>query len=331
MENKILYGPDEVRLTSENNSGLKPQKMKLVRVNNMKTLSSKFSFEADESGFDSSIFENPQFNVRYYFNDMSVQDIDDLINGRAYLEFWLPIVDHKKPSGNGAMYSETDIINGMEGYFYNTMQTGGVPGELNHPGLFVYSDNKESVMNFTNNMQRIKTIDQGNVVWYVVAYKLENNISYFKFRTSVNNRRVVMDMLNGKAPSGSLRVTGKFKIDPNTGLKVGENIKMVTIDYVENPGFKMATLYKGAVSLISSGLNKMKRVVFTNDQNKSNNYAFESLDNKDVAKELEGFDVYVNPENSVYLVGVKHEETTRVNKSTKRKDLDSLIDEMSFL
>lgn len=98
-----------------------------IKKSGIKTLD--YSCESDHSGFDEETFSNSEFNVRYYFKDASAQDIDDLINGRSYLEFWLPIVDHTKVSGNGKLYTEQDVLTGMEGYFKNTMLTGGVPGK----------------------------------------------------------------------------------------------------------------------------------------------------------------------------------------------------------
>lgn len=286
-----------------------------------------FSMESDNSGFPEETFDNPEFDVRYYFKDMSAQDIEDLLQGRAYLEFWLPIVNHTKPSGNNTLYTVEDVQNGMKGYFENTMQTGGVPGELDHPKIKLYSDDQKSVMNFQNNMDKIQTIDQDRVVWFVIGYKLVNNISYFKFRTSITNRRVVQNMLNGKAPSGSIRVTGKFTVDPSTGVRRGSGVSFRTIDYVENPGFKMATLFQGAVDLIQSGTSKLKKVVFTNNKNMTNSYAFESIDDDNMAKDLEGYNVYSG--NEAYLIISNGKDVKK--KVKKRASLESMIDNLEFI
>lgn len=310
---KTIYGFDIIESNKTNPLGIS------LKKSGVKT----YSFESDHSGFDEETFKDASFDMRYFFKDLSAQDVDDLINGRSYLEFWLPIVDHKNLSGNLKYYSEDDIINGMTGFFENTMKTGGVPGELNHPQVFLYSDNEESKMNFENNMARIRTVNQGNVVWYVIAHKLHNGISYFKFRTSLKNRTVVMDMLNGKAPSGSLRVTGKFAEDPETGIWKGKNVKLVTIDYVENPGFKMATLFKGAIDLVQSGTEKLKKIVFTNNQSKGNEYAFESLNDDEFKKDVEGNTIY--QANSGYIILDKD------LGEKKRKSLSEMMDEISFL
>lgn len=316
MRDLYLYGFDILENSKANPINLSIKKSGLKSVS--------YSLESDNSGFEETTFENPSFDVRYFFKDASAQDIDDLINGRAYLEFWLPIVNHTKLSGNAKLYTEEDIINGMEGYFKNTMETGGVPGELDHPSLKLYSDNEKSKMNFENNMDKIRKVDQKNVVWYVVAHKLHNGISYFKFRTDISNRRVVMNMLNGKAPSGSLRVTGKFSQDPQTGIWRGENVKLVTIDYVENPGFKMATLFQGAIDLIQSGTDKLKKIVFTNDKSKTNTYAFESLNDDEFKKDVENSDIYQG--NSAYIV-----LENPGNKKERKRSLDEMLDDVSFL
>lgn len=197
--------------------------------------------------------------------------------------------------------------------------------ELDHPRIKMYSDNEKSKMNFENNMDKIRNVDVKNVVWYVVAHKLEKGISYFKFRTSLTNRKVVLDMLNGKAPSGSLRVTGKFSQDPQTGIWRGENIKMITIDYVENPGFKMATLFQGAIDLIKSGTSTLKKIVFTNNQSKSNTYAFESLSKDDeFVKDIGASEMYQG--NSAYIILKDKSEQPKA----PRKTLSQLKDEISF-
>lgn len=193
--------------------------------------------------------------------------------------------------------------------------------ELDHPSLHLYSDDDKSKMNFENNINRIKKVEQSNVVWYVTDYKLHKGRSYFKFRTDINNRRVVMNMLNGKAPSGSLRVTGKFYQEPETGIWRGENVRFVTIDYVENPGFKMATLFQGAIDLVQSGTEKLKKIVFTNNKSMSNTYAFESLENQDEIREITGDNIYQG--NSAYIIIGKEEK--------KRRSLNEIMDDVSFL
>lgn len=122
MEKLKIYGFDIIETEKIN-----PINMFIKKAGKEKHIG--YAVENDHSGFEEETFTNPSFDVRYFFKDASAQDIDDLINGRAYLEFWLPIVNHTKLSGNGKLYTETDIINGMEGYFKNTMLTGGVPGK----------------------------------------------------------------------------------------------------------------------------------------------------------------------------------------------------------
>lgn len=286
-----------------------------------------YATEDDHSGFDSNIFNNPEFDVRYFFKDLSPSDIDDLINKRAYLEFWLPVVDHdmsrKGISGNGKYYSAEDIDGAMTPHFISRMNTGGVEGELDHPQLHVYSDNEKSIMNFKNNLDRISRIDKDNVVWYIVGFKRHNNISFFKFRTSLSNNKVVMDMLNGKAPSASLRVTGDFRQDPNTGIWRGTNIRFVTIDYVDNPGFKTATLFSGAIDLVKSGSSDLKKVQFCNNSNKTNPFALESEDDtKYVNEVINNKDVYML--NSLYIM-------TETKPKKERVSLDTLIDRINVL
>ena len=320
MKEILTYGFD----FSESNKNGHPVNVRVKRIG--KGVERMFSMESDNSGFPEETFNNPEFDVRYFFKDMSAQDIEDLLQGRAYLEFWLPVINHEKPSGNNTIYTIEDTVNGMEGYFKNTMETGGVPGELDHPKVTLYSDNEKSIMNFQNNMDKIQKIDQDRVVWYVIGYKLVKNISYFKFRTSISNRRVVQNMLNGKAPSASIRVTGKFTLDPSTGIRRGSNVSFRTIDYVENPGFKMATLFQGAVDLIQSGTEKLKKVIFTNNKNFTNSYAFESINDDKMAKDLEGYSVYKG--NDACLI-ISEGEMKKPTK--KRASLESMLDNLEYL
>ncbi|MGL5315697.1 MAG: hypothetical protein ACRC92_20750, partial [Peptostreptococcaceae bacterium] len=240
--------------------------------------------------------------------------------GKAYLEFWLKTINNREPSGNRKLYTEEDIRGAIPGFFGNCLKAGGVPGEVDHPSLHIYSDNESSVMNFENNMSRIKRVERDRVCIYTTDYMFKDGWTYFKFRTCITNRIVIQDMLNGIAPQVSIRVTGKFSEGPD-GIIRGKDVKFVTIDYVRNPGFKTAHLFQGSIDLVKSGSTESKKVEFTNSKNLSLSTAMESINDTDLISEAGG-SLYAC--NSVYAIVVDDSNPTPKVGKTLEEEMNSI-------
>lgn len=84
-----------------------------------------------------------------------------------------------------------------------------------------------------DNMKRLVTIDKDRTTHTITGFCVQGDRVYLKIKTSLSDRTIVQDMLNGMIPCFSIRTTCEFMHE--NGFDVAKRIKFVTIDYVRNP------------------------------------------------------------------------------------------------
>lgn len=181
--------------------------------------------------------ENGSVNaITYFLSGINIDLARKLKNGEAYLEFWIEAIDHTRPTVNRKLYPADVFERGLQTpSFQNQLRLGGVPGEAEHPMIKMYSEDSSSQANIYNNLARVCRIEPKNVSHYIVGYKCTPERTYFKIRTSTDNRIIVNNILVGRLPGFSIRTRGDFA-EPNAdGVVVATGIEVITIDYVANP------------------------------------------------------------------------------------------------
>jgi len=157
----------------------------------------------------------------------------DLLQGLAYLEFWIEAIDHTKPTANNRLYGEEEFRKGMERLLNKVIKKGGLqPGEHTHPPItFDPKISKEDNMSII--ASRLMGFDKALISHYVCDTKTEGGKTYFKIRTNPSNPVIVKEIALGKVPTFSIRTLGDFPLI--NGVNVGQNLLVITTDYVYNP------------------------------------------------------------------------------------------------
>lgn len=106
--------------------------------------------------------------------------------------------------------------------------------EVEHPRLKPMSnDPRKNIEINMDNMTRLCRIEKDNASHAITGFKVVGQCVYFKIKTSLRNRTIVQDILNGRIPCFSIRTTCEFMYE--NGINVAKHIKFITIDYVANP------------------------------------------------------------------------------------------------
>ena len=170
----------------------------------------------------------------YFLKGLSVEDARKLRDGETYLVFDVIAMDCSKPTANGRRYPMDVFISAMKDEeVVRKMNHGGFPGEGEHPELVVPENEANAQAAIRANMQRIVRIDPKNKTHYIIGWHTEGDNMIFTIKTSLDNRQIVNDLLNGHAPTFSIRTTGQF--EPENDHVVAKALKFITIDYVMNP------------------------------------------------------------------------------------------------
>lgn len=188
-----------------------------------------------ESDSIDGINGNTVNSISYFLKGTTAEIRDQLLAGKAYLEFWIEAIDHTTPTANRKLYPADVFQKGLEtNAVQNMFANGGIPGEGEHPKIKMYSDNMNSEQSVFNNMSRIARIESNDATHYIIAYKCTPQKTYFKIRTSLKNLAIVKDILAGRRPCFSIRCVGDF-CPREDGIVVATRLQLVTIDYVANP------------------------------------------------------------------------------------------------
>ena len=170
----------------------------------------------------------------YFLKGLSVEDARKLRDGETYLVFDVIAMDCSKPTANGRRYPLDVFVSAMKDEeVVRKMNHGGFPGEGEHPELKVPENEANTQATIRENMQRIVRIDPKNKTHYIIGWHTEGDNMIFTIKTSLDNRQIVNDLLNGHAPTFSIRTTGQF--EPENDHVVAKALKFITIDYVMNP------------------------------------------------------------------------------------------------
>lgn len=170
----------------------------------------------------------------YFLKGLSVEDARKLRDGETYLVFDVIAMDCTKPTANGRRYPLDVFVSAMKDEeVVRKMNHGGFPGEGEHPELKVPENEANTQATIRENMQRIVRIDPKNKTHYIIGWHTEGDNMIFTIKTSLDNRQIVNDLLNGHAPTFSIRTTGQF--EPENDHVVAKALKFITIDYVMNP------------------------------------------------------------------------------------------------
>ena len=189
--------------------------------------SSQFGIENVGSG-DSFVAQE------YFLRGLSIEDARKLRDGESYLVFDVIAMDCSRPTANGRRYPLDVFVEALKDpAVVRMINHGGIPGESEHPVLAIPENEANVQAAVRTNMQRITRIDPKNKTHYMIGWHTEGNNMIFTIKTSLDNRQIVNDLLNGHAPTFSIRTTGQF--EPENDHVVAKALKFITIDYVMNP------------------------------------------------------------------------------------------------
>ncbi|MGL5718127.1 MAG: hypothetical protein ACRCX2_34300 [Paraclostridium sp.] len=157
-----------------------------------------------------------------YSNPFGPKATKALLNGDGYLEFDIEMIDSSTPTANGLHYTK-EIMNDAIGALnvQRAMRAGGIPCEVNH-----HYDR--------DNIKRYGHTDMNNISHYITKlYWVEDKL-WCTIRTSIKNRIIVENIINGMMPSFSIRGTIQGAYD-NAGNVIIKAYNFVSIDYVNIP------------------------------------------------------------------------------------------------
>jgi len=248
---------------------------------------------------------------RYFLKGITPSQVDDLLNGRAFLEFWCMGIDHSGFTANGKKYP-ADVFRAAvkDEIVTNKLKRGSLYGETAHPEIEPGNDETTHI----KNMKRVVRTEQSNAPHMIVGYRFEGDKTYFKIRTSLNNRTMVNDILNGRIPTFSIRTVCSF-VPEGQGL-VATNVKFITLDYVDNPASFGDPSALPEIEFIKPEDGKVINLKLTNEVAKAS--GFESADELNFIADDEEL-VDVGMEN-LWVVRKKV-----MNKPQKKRSLDDVL------
>lgn len=186
---------------------------------------------------------NDFVGTQYFLDNLTRDQAQALLHGSAYLEFWIECMDHSKPTENRRMYPLDIFVNAVnDPYNVRQMNGGGIGGEEEHPYIPPITDppgSKEAIEKQAAMLKRLGTIDKTKIALYITGFKVEGTRTFVRIKTSLKNRCIVQDLLNGCVPAISIRTLCQFRHE--NGIDVAQSIKFVTVDYVRNPANTTST------------------------------------------------------------------------------------------
>lgn len=208
---------DNIRSNTNNN----------IKISMRDAVPSQFGIENVGSG-DSFVAQE------YFLRGLSIEDARKLREGETYLVFDVVAMDCSRPTANGRRYPLEVFVESLKDpAVVREMNHGGIAGESEHPELVVPENEANMQAAVRANMQRICRKDPKNKTHYIIGWHTEGTNMIFTIKTSLDNRQIVNDLLNGHAPTFSIRTTGQF--EPENDHVVAKALKFITIDYVMNP------------------------------------------------------------------------------------------------
>jgi len=139
-------------------------------------------------------------------------------------------IDTSAPTANGKQYPMDAFMTALQADDIQKMlKMNSLYGEVEHPRIAKGTDEVTNL----ENMSRILYKDANSRTHLITGYEVEGAKIYFRVRTSIENKMMVNDILNGRIPSFSIRTICQFV--PENGVMVARTIKFVTLDYVDNP------------------------------------------------------------------------------------------------
>lgn len=181
----------------------------------------------------------------YKLEGLTREYADDLLSGRAYLEFKIKALNFNEPTLNNRIYKRDEVLNSLnDPTVIRGLDNGGIPAEVEHP----YQELKpgsmengqggqmspEARMALMNKLNRLCHIDYRNSPHFLCGFEIEGDELILTIKTSINNKQIINDILNGRMPTFSIRTIAKFM--PNTaGYMEAHQLKFITTDYVWNP------------------------------------------------------------------------------------------------
>ncbi len=182
----------------------------------------------------------------YKLEGLTKEYADDLLTGRAYLEFKIKALNFNDPTLNNRIYKRDEVLNALnDPTVIRGLDNGGIPAEVEHPyqelkpgSMDTPSANggmsPDARMALMNKLNRLCHIDYRNSPHFLCGFEIDGDELILTIKTSINNKQIVNDILNGRMPTFSIRTIAKFM--PNTaGYMEAHQLKFITTDYVWNP------------------------------------------------------------------------------------------------
>lgn len=231
-DNIRMFGFDQI-LTDRNKDAISD-----IRFSSILNGNEAFG-DLPQNGNPQPVQDNPNRedfkSIQYMINGLNADMAKELLYGSTYLEFWILAMECGKPTLNNRMYPLEPFVDALnEAGVVRRANWGGIGGEVEHPRLKPMSnDPRKNIEINMDNMTRLCRIEKDNVSHYITGFKVVGQNVYFKIKTSLRNRTIVQDILNGRIPCFSIRTTCEFQYE--NGVNVAKRIKFITIDYVANP------------------------------------------------------------------------------------------------
>lgn len=181
----------------------------------------------------------------YKLDGLTKEYADDLLSGRAYLEFKIKALNFKTPTLNNRLYGREEILKSLNNpTIIRGLDNGGIPAEVEHPYAPMSVASLEQPVNgqmspearvaLMNKLNRLCQIDYKSSPHFVCGFEVDGDDLILIIKTSINNKQIVNDILNGRCPTFSIRTIAKFMPNVN-GFLEANNLKFITTDYVWNP------------------------------------------------------------------------------------------------
>lgn len=203
-----------------------------------------------ESG--GSVMGTSTMAPNYMLSGLDPNIAKGLRKGYYYMIFEVEAIDHTKPTANGRLYPFEVFKEGLEfRSFQNKLRLGGVRGEDEHPLLLMGSNKNEEVFNY-NSITRLTNIDPDRATHSIIGYRFSDDQTktYFTIKTGLKNTAIATNLLNGIAPAFSIRTIGKFSPPDTTGVVRATELKVLGIDYVNDPANESSAKLFGDIKVV---------------------------------------------------------------------------------
>lgn len=163
--------------------------------------------------------ENAQIDKKI-FSALSATDIQDLLTGPKFLEFDVEVMDCSQVTYNKTKYPTPVMREAFENELVlRKLNNGGLPCEANHP----YQKEKD--------LKRWEFVDMNNITHFIMKTWFNGEKLMARIRTSLDNRKIVKNMLAGIMPAFSIR--GLMQIHMEGDVQVADRFYFISLDYVD--------------------------------------------------------------------------------------------------